>query len=93
MNGGEIIGLLGMLLLVGSWIPQTVETIKTRHCPLNMKFILIYVTAASLLTAYSYIIGDWIFFTLNFLSAFQSAINLVVKLMEPKEKGNTAGSS
>ena len=86
MNGGEIIGLLGMLLLVGSWIPQTVETIRQRHCPLNLEFIIIYVTASSLLTAYSYIIGDWIFFTLNFLAAFQSAINLVVKLMEMKGK-------
>jgi MtN3 and saliva related transmembrane protein len=84
MNGGEIIGLLGMLLLVGSWIPQTVETIRTKHCPLNLKFIIIYVTAASLLTVYSYLIGDWIFFTLNFLSAFQSGINLLVKLMEKK---------
>ncbi|BAD85395.1 hypothetical membrane protein, conserved [Thermococcus kodakarensis KOD1] len=82
MNGGEIIGLLGMLLLVSAWVPQTWETVKTRKCPLNMKFIVIYVTAATLLTIYSWIIGDWIFFTLNFLSAFQSAINLVVKLME-----------
>jgi len=80
MNGGEIIGLLGMLLLVGSWVPQTVETIRKRHCPLNLEFILIYVLAASFLTVYSYTIRDWIFFTLNFLSAFQSAVNLFVKL-------------
>ena len=86
MNGGEIIGLLGMLLLVGSWLPQTIETVRKRHCPLNPEFIVIYVAAASLLTVYSYIIGDWIFFTLNFLSALQSAINLVVKLMEMKGK-------
>jgi MtN3 and saliva related transmembrane protein len=86
MNAGEIIGLLGMLLLVSSWLPQTVETLRKRHCPLNLEFIIIYVAAASLLTIYSYIIGDWIFFTLNFLSALQSAINLVVKLMEPKDK-------
>jgi len=81
MNGGEIVGLIGMLLLVGAWIPQTVETIKKRECPLNLEFIIIYVVAASLLTVYSYLIGDWIFFTLNFLSAFQSAVNLVVKVL------------
>ena len=86
MNGGEIIGLLGMLLLVSSWLPQTIETVRKRHCPLNLKFIVIYVAAASLLTVYSYIIGDWIFFTLNFLSALQSAINLVIKLMEIRGK-------
>ena len=82
MDGGAIIGLIGMLLLVSSWVPQTWETIKTRKCPLNMQFILIYVTASTLLTIYSYMIGDWIFFALNFLAAFQSAINLVVKLKE-----------
>ncbi|QDA31158.1 hypothetical protein FH039_05490 [Thermococcus indicus] len=82
MEIGAIIGLIGMLLLVGSWVPQTVETLRTKHCPLNLEFIIIYVAAASMLTVYSYIIGDWIFFTLNFLSAFQSAINLAVKLME-----------
>ncbi|ASJ12233.1 hypothetical protein [Thermococcus thioreducens] len=84
MEGGAIIGLIGMLLLVSSWVPQTWETIKTRKCPLNMQFILIYVTASTLLTIYSYLIGDWIFFALNFLAAFQSAINLTVKLMEKK---------
>jgi MtN3 and saliva related transmembrane protein len=82
MEWGQIIGLLGMLLLVSAWIPQTWETIKTKKCPLNLQFIVIYVVAATLLTIYSWIIGDWIFFTLNFLSTFQSAINLVVKIME-----------
>jgi MtN3 and saliva related transmembrane protein len=84
MDGASMIGLIGMLLLVGSWIPQTIETIKTRKCPLNLQFILIYVTASTLLTLYAYFQRDWIFFTLNFLAAFQSAINLVVKLTEKK---------
>ncbi|WP_456423890.1 hypothetical protein [Thermococcus sp.] len=82
MNGAALIGLAGMLLLVGSWIPQTVETIRTRHCPLNLQFIVIYVTASTLLTLYAYFQRDWIFFALNFLAALQSAINLVVKLGE-----------
>ena len=84
MNGGEVIGLLGMLLLVSAWVPQTLETIRTRRCPLNLEFVIIYVAAASLLTGYSYLVGDWIFFTLNFLSALQSAINLAIKLTERK---------
>lgn len=80
MEGAAAIGLLGMLLLVSSWVPQTWETIKKRHCPMNLKFIIVYVAASSLLTVYSYLIGDWIFFTLNFLAAFQSGVNLYVKL-------------
>jgi len=84
MNGESLIGLVGMLLLVGSWIPQTFETIKTKKCPLNLQFIVIYVTASSLLTLYAYFQRDWIFFTLNFLAAFQSAVNLIVKLGEKR---------
>jgi MtN3 and saliva related transmembrane protein len=80
MTPAEILGLIGMLLLVGSWIPQTVETIKRRECPLNMGFILVYFTASVLLTIYAYAGRDWIFTTLNGLAAFQSGINLYVKL-------------
>ncbi len=80
MNGTAIVGLTGMLLLVGSWIPQTLETLKKKHCPMNLEFILVYVAAASTLTMYSYLVRDWIFFTLNFLSALQSGLNLYVKL-------------
>ncbi|AIF70079.1 membrane protein [Palaeococcus pacificus DY20341] len=79
MNGTWI-GLLGMILLVSSWVPQTIETIKQKKCPLNFRFVLIYVTASSLLTIYSYFIGDWVFLTLNGLAALQSAVNLYVKL-------------
>lgn len=79
MNGTWI-GLLGMMLLVSSWAPQTIETIKRKRCPLNSRFVLIYVTASFLLTLYSYMIGDWIFLTLNGLAAFQSSLNLYVKI-------------
>jgi len=82
MNIADVVGILGMILLVGSWVPQTVETVKHHRCPLNMEFIIAYVAAASLLTVYSYVKRDWIFFTLNFLAALQSSINMAVKLIE-----------
>lgn len=70
-----------MLLLVGSWVPQTWETIKTKNCPLNLKFILVYFTASALLTIYAYLPPrDWIFTALNGLAALQSGVNLYVKL-------------
>ena len=79
MNGTWI-GLLGMILLVSSWIPQTIETIRKKKCPLNFRFVLIYATASTLLTVYSYLIGDWVFLALNGLAAFQSAVNLYIKV-------------
>jgi len=81
MNVAEILGITGMLLLVGSWVPQTWETLKMRKCPLNLEFILIYFIASSLLTVYAYYLRDWIFITLNGLAAFQSGVNLYVKLV------------
>ncbi|WP_010478509.1 PQ-loop domain-containing transporter [Thermococcus zilligii] len=81
MSGVELLGLVGMLLLVGSWVPQTWETIKTKNCPLNLKFILVYFTASALLTVYAYLPPrDWIFTALNGLAALQSGVNLYVKL-------------
>ncbi len=80
----EIMGLIGMLMLVGSWVPQTIETLRTKKCPLNMKFILIYFTASALLTLYAYLPPrDWIFTALNGLAALQSGVNLYVKLRYP----------
>jgi MtN3 and saliva related transmembrane protein len=76
----ELVGLIGMLLLVSSWVPQTWETIKNKRCPLNLEFVLVYVTASTLLAIYSYLIGDWVFLTLNSLAALQSGVNLYVKL-------------
>jgi MtN3 and saliva related transmembrane protein len=80
MTPVEVLGLIGMLLLVGSWVPQTVETIKKKYCPLNLEFILVYFVASSLLTIYAYAGRDWIFTTLNGLAALQSGVNLYVKL-------------
>ncbi|MCD6141066.1 MAG: lipid-A-disaccharide synthase N-terminal domain-containing protein [Thermococcus sp.] len=76
----EVVGLIGMLLLVSSWAPQTLETIKNKKCPLNLEFIIIYVTASLLLTIYSYLIRDPVFLALNSLATLQSGINLYVKL-------------
>jgi MtN3 and saliva related transmembrane protein len=80
-----ILGLVGMIILVSSWIPQTIETLKTKKCPLNLKFILLYTISSLLLTIYSMLIKDVVFTILNFLAFSQSLINLVVKLNEKKE--------
>jgi len=85
MNYILILGLVGMIILVSSWIPQTIETLKTKKCPLNLKFILLYTISSLLLTIYSMLIKDIVFTILNFLAFSQSLINLVVKLNEKKE--------
>lgn len=75
-----LIGLTGMIILVSSWLPQTIETIKTRNCPLNMKFIILYTFSSFLLTIYSILIKDMVFTLLNFLAFVQSFTNLFIKI-------------
>ncbi|MCX7972660.1 MAG: hypothetical protein N2657_05570 [bacterium] len=61
-------------------MPQTIETIKTGKCPLNLNFIILYTTSSLLLTLYSLLIKDIVFTILNLLAFVQSSINLVIKL-------------
>ncbi|MCX7870779.1 MAG: hypothetical protein N2485_04305 [bacterium] len=84
LNVKSLIGLVGMIILVSSWIPQTIETIKLKKCPLNINFILLYTFSSLLLTIYSFLIKDLIFLILNFLAFFQSFINLYIKIFYEK---------
>ncbi len=86
------IGLTGMIILVSSWLPQTIETIKTRNCPLNVNFILLYTFSSLLLTIYSILIKDIVFTILNFLAFLQSFINLIVKFNGIKMGGRKNGN-
>jgi MtN3 and saliva related transmembrane protein len=86
LNIKNLIGLLGMIILVSSWVPQTFETIKSKKCPLNINFILLYTFSSLLLTIYSLLIKDIIFLILNFLAFLQSFINLYIKLFYEKLK-------
>ncbi|MEN3015539.1 MAG: lipid-A-disaccharide synthase N-terminal domain-containing protein [bacterium] len=74
------IGITGMIILVSSWIPQTIETLKTQKCPMNINFIILYTLSSLLLTIYSILIKDIVFTTLNLLAFIQSFINLIVKI-------------
>ncbi len=84
LNIKSLIGLIGMIILVSSWIPQTIETIKLKRCPLNINFILLYTVSSLLLTIYSFLIKDIIFLMLNFLAFLQSFINLYIKIVYEK---------
>ena len=81
LNLKNVIGLTGMIILVSSWVPQTIENIKYKKCDLNINFILLYTFSSLLLTIYSFLISDFIFFILNFLAFVQSFINLYIKLV------------
>lgn len=80
------IGILGMILIVVAWIPQTIENIKKKRSDINIKFVIAYLIGSLILIAYSSMINDMIFLLLNSLASIQAVINLVVELKEKKRK-------
>lgn len=80
----EIIGWIGLGLLLVAWIPQTLESIKAGHSPVNIIFILLYVISSGLLAIYAYLNSDMVFLILNALLMLGSGINLYYKLWPRK---------
>jgi len=70
------IGVLGAILLLSAWVPQTLRTIQTRRTGMEPKFIMIYFFGSLLLTVYSYLIADVVFLVLNAVSTVMAAVNV-----------------
>ena len=80
----EIIGYAGLVLLLGAWVPQTAETLKQGFTPINLPFVILYVTSSFLLAVYAWLQDDMVFFILNGLLTLGSGINLYFKLWPRK---------
>ena len=73
------IGYLGVVTLVLSWVPQSIETIKLGRCPVNMTFLVLLTIGNVSLALYAISLGDHIFSVLNILTSVGSLINLYYK--------------
>ena len=71
-----ILGIIGLIILVLGWIPQTISTIKEKHAKINKKFGILYVCGSLILVLYAFQIKDIIFMTLNIIIAIMSGITL-----------------
>ena len=71
-----ILGIIGLILIAVAWLPQIIETIKTKKSGLNIKFALIYVIGSFALVVYSIQIKDTIFLILNSLATLMSFTGL-----------------
>lgn len=79
-----IFGIVGMLLIILSWIPQTIRNIKKRKTNLDIRFIVLYLFGSFVLFIYSILIGDFIFTAFNAFATFLALINLNIELGEKK---------
>ncbi len=70
------VGILGAILLLIAWIPQTLRTIKTKRVGADIRFLYLLFLGSLLLTSYSVLISDYIFLFLNFAATVFGGINL-----------------
>ena len=72
----EPLGWVGFALCFACWFPQTLQTIRTRSCQMNTRFLLLNLTGCLALILHSIARNDLPFIILNAVCACGGAINL-----------------
>ncbi len=73
---GELIGLLGMSLIIIAWLPEIMETIRKQDAGMRLEFILLYFFGSAGLAYYSWQLNSVPFMVLNSIAAIVPIINL-----------------
>ena len=71
----DLLGLLGMALILIAWLPETWQNYKERGRNLNLKFVLLYLFGSAFLAYHAYLINDVVFLTLNAIATLVALIN------------------
>ena len=71
-----LIGVLGAVLILLSWVFETLEGVKEHKSLLDIRFAAIYMPGVMLLVAYSWYIADAVFLWLNIAIAIFVALEL-----------------
>ncbi|RLE72512.1 MAG: hypothetical protein DRZ80_07155 [Thermoprotei archaeon] len=79
-------GLIGILLILVAWLPETIKNLKATRVATRFEFLLLYTSGSLLLTIHAYILGDIIFIVLNALATALSGINIALKLLQSKNR-------
>ncbi|GJQ21383.1 MAG: hypothetical protein HBSIN02_17380 [Bacteroidia bacterium] len=74
------IGSIGVAALVLCWIPQSVETIRSGRCTVNLAFLLLSAIGSICLALYAVSLGDPVFSVLNVITTSGAALNIYYKL-------------
>lgn len=73
------LGYIGLIALVISWIPQSLETMRQGECGINGAFLILLLIGNLSLALYAFSIGDTVFTVLNSLSTVGVLVNLYYK--------------
>lgn len=77
-------GLIGILLILVAWLPETVKNLRARKVTTRFEFLIMYTTGSFLLTVHACLLGDIIFIILNLLATLLSGTNIALKLLQEK---------
>ncbi len=62
---GELLGVIGGIIIVIAWILETCEAIKRHKSIMDLRFTFAFFVAAIFLTFYSWVKQDLVFFWIN----------------------------
>ena len=81
-----IIGVVGTILLLAAWLIETFESIRKHKVSIHPHFAILYIIGISVLTYYSYLIADPIFFWLNLILLIAISSEFLYSLSKSKFK-------
>jgi lipid-A-disaccharide synthase-like uncharacterized protein len=81
-----IIGVIGLILVAISWIPQLFKIFKAKKSGLDWRFAFVYVLGSLGLVIYSIQIKDIVFLILNSSTFFMGFLGLILTLKYKNKK-------
>ncbi|MEK6981652.1 MAG: hypothetical protein AABX38_01860 [Candidatus Micrarchaeota archaeon] len=76
----ELLGIVGLSLILIGWIYETYNLVKTRKSNLPLSFSILYSLGSLCLAVYSYLLGDLIFLALNVVATLIAMLNVLIGL-------------
>lgn len=80
----DLFGILGLTLLLLSWIHEAYQTVKSKSAKVPFEFCILYLVASLFLTYHAYLLSDLIFMVLNFATSLVALLNIYYIVKFPK---------
>ncbi len=80
----EVLGLLGLVILMSSWLSEAYQAIKEQQSKVPITFAVLYLAASIFLTVHAYSLNDWIFVVLNVFTGLIALMNIYFFFMGKK---------
>ena len=83
----EISGILGLVILLLSWLSEAYQTVKEHKAKIPITFACLYLIASALLSYHAFLINDTIFLVLNLFTGLIALMNIYYFLTGDKAIG------